>query len=92
MNVDTTEGSFLNKLVSFHEHLKEHSVKEPLLVFLYVDFMDKTRLTLILKCMIQRVQTLFFCNSFAPWSYSCSVGLLTLNESKYLQLVFRLIL
>lgn len=55
-----TTGSFLNKLVSFHEHLKEHSVKEPLLVFLYVDFMDKTRLTLILKCMIQRVQTLFF--------------------------------
>lgn len=67
-----TTGSFLNKLVLFHEHLKEHSVKEPLLVFLYVDFMDKTRLTIILKCMIQRVQTLFFCNSFAPWSFSCS--------------------
>lgn len=59
MNVDTTEGSFLNKLVSFHEHLKEHSVKEPLLVFLYVDFMDKTRLMLILKCMIQEFKPFF---------------------------------
>lgn len=59
MNVDTTEGSFLNKLVSLHEHLKEHSVKEPLLVFLYVDFMDKTHLTLILKCMIQEFKPFF---------------------------------
>lgn len=55
-----TTGSFLNKLVLFHEHLKEHSVKEPLLVFLYVDFMDKTRLTIILKCMIQEFKPFFF--------------------------------
>lgn len=70
-----TTGSFLNKLVSFHEHLKEHSVKEPLLVFLYVDFMDKTRLTIILKCMIQRVQTLFFLQFF------CTVVIFLLSRA-----------
>lgn len=110
-----TTGSFLNKLVSFHEHLKEHSVKEHLLVFLwdlYVDFMDKTRLTLILKCMIQEFKPFFFAIFLhfghfpaQPDTFRLSWRILSpnisaqpqsgswhLNESKYLQLVFRLIL